>query len=441
MKKAAILLALIFLAGCSLTNKKAVPLGEKKGTPAHTPSRQYDGWTIARGSMHNHTIYSDGCRTMDDLVQEARNEGLAVLGITDHREGRQCLGKHEKFCIQTGGVESKNEGYEKYMNDLRRVAAESKSPVIIPGLEVVPYVWNERRFPFAVLRGSSWHFTVYNIDDQAVYEKMPAFRMVTIKGFMEPMVDPFNNIAPFDKWVKYMREHGAIVAQAHPQWLGNGWTLTVRAESPYPLFMTDQMPELNLVALLPEGFNAGAAGGKWDQGLMQYLAGFRDQPFWAWGEADYHCQNKAGDSPGLRMGTTLFYLTDLSHDGVIDAIKRGRMVGLMGNEFQEVYVSEFSVGNGKPSGKKIMLGEEVKLDAAPVVRFSLSSDLPVAQVSLIRNGRVIHTSKSTSFEYTDKVAGEKKLRCYYRVEVVGQGPVEIANANLLFTNPVFVSWK
>jgi hypothetical protein len=437
----ALALALVLAAGCSLTHKKVVPLKEKKGTPDHTPLWQYEGFTIARGSMHNHTIFSDGCLTVDDLVQEARNEGVSVLAITDHREGKQCLGKRGKVCVDAGGVESPKLGYEKYLQELERVAAESKNPIIIPGLEVAPYVWNERGFPFMILRGSNWHFTVYNVSDPSVYAEMPAFRGVTVKKNKAPLSDPFNNIEPYNRWVNYLRDRGAIVAQAHPQWGGeNSWALTVRTESQLPLFMTDQLPRLNIVALMPEGFNASIPGGKWDKALMQYLAGFREEPLWAWGEADFHCL-KDEQSMGLRLATTLFYLKDYSRAGVLDAIHKGRMVALMGKDFQEVYVSEFSVGSGKPASQKIMLGEEVKLDGAPMVRFALSREVPVVETRLVRNGKVIHVTNATSFQYLDREALDKKLRCYYRVQVIGQGPMLLDDATMIFTNPVFVSFK
>jgi len=443
MKKSAaisLILALILAAGCSLTHKRAVPLKEKKGSPEFTPLWQYEGFTIARGSMHNHTIYSDGCLTVDDLVQEARNEGVAVLAITDHREGRQCLGKRDKVCVEVGGVESKKEGYEKYLQELARVAAASQNPVIMPGLEVAPYVWNERGFPFMILRGSNWHFTVYNVAEPSVYANMPAFRGVTLKKYKAPVSDPYNNIEPYNKWVNYLRDHGAIVAQAHPQWGGeNSWTLTVRAESQLPLFMTDQLPRLNIVALMPEGFNAGVPGGKWDKALMQYLAGFRDEPLWAWGESDFHCLKD--QSMGLRTATTLFYLKDYSQAGVLDAIRKGHMVGIMGKDFQELYVAEFSVGSGKAAAEKIMLGEEARLDAAPVVRFALSKETPVVELRLVRNGKVIYLTNTSSFQYLDKEALDKKLRCYYRVQVIGPGPLLLDNANMIFTNPVFVSFN
>jgi len=425
---------LLFLAlvgaGCG-SNKKPVPVAEQK-TPEHTPVWNYEGWMIARGSMHNHTIYSDGCHTSEDLVKLARNQGIAVLGITDHREGRTCLGKNAKFCVNAGGVDSKGKGYPKYMAELAKLADESKSPLVIPGLEVVPYVWNAQGFPLMVIMGDNWHFTTYNIKDPAVFQNMPAFKTIKLRKQKDP------GAAPYNKFVNYLRDAGGLVFQAHPEWGNPSWILTIHDPAVYPINLTDQMPRLTGVASLPEGFNAHVPGGKWDQALMQYLAGYRDEPLWNWGESDYHCT----DSPhGLRLGTTLFYLKDYTRDEILNAIKKGRMVALMGEDFQELYVSEFSVGENKPARDKIMLGEQVRLGAPALVKFSLSKDVPIKEARLVRDGKIIYTTNATSFEFTDKDAFEKKLNCYYRVEVIGPGPVEQDNANLIFTNPVFVSFK
>ena len=221
----------------------------------------------------------------------------------------------------------------------------------------------------------------------------------------------------------------------HPQWTNNQWVTTFHFKSPFPINLTDQIPRLNGVAVLPEGFNAGVPGGKWDLGLMQYLAGYREEPFWVVGDCDFHCPPHT-----LRIATTLFYLKEYSYQGVIDAMKKGRMVALMGKDFQEVYVKEFSVGPAGGQREKIMLGEEVRLSQAPLIKFSLNQEVPIKEARLIRNGKIIYTSKSSNFQYLDKEAFDKRLRAYYRVELVGLGPIELTNANLLFTNPIFISF-
>jgi len=426
-------LAIIFLTfSCaSLLKEKPVPLEEKREKPLHTPIWHYDGWVIARGSVHNHTIYSDGCRTPEDLIAQARNEGIAVLAITDHREGKVCLGK--RTCLDLGGVDSpKRGGYKKYLEHLQKLAEESEMPILIYGVEVAPYFWNSRSFPWLLIRGENWHFTTYGIDDYQVYEKMPARKRINFRSEPEPGIEPYN------KFVNYICENRGFVFQAHPESASNDWILTIHAWAPAPTHLTAKLPKLTGVAVIPEGFNqVGAPGGEWDQALFQYLAGYRKKPLWAWGEADFHCP------PGtLRIGTTLFYLHEFSREEVFNAIKQGRMVALMGEDFQEVFVTEFSVGSNKTSAKeKIMLGKEVVLKGAPLVKFSLNKEVPLTKARLIRNGKVIYTTTSCKFQYLDEEAYKKKLYCYYRVQLIGRGKLEPGKANLLFTNPVFVRFQ
>jgi len=428
-----VLLGLIFIillgTGCGYIKQKPMVLIEKREAPEYTPLWNYDGWIIARGSIHNHTTFSDGCFSPEDLVQEARNEGIAVLAITDHREGRTCLGKNAKVCVNVGGVENKKTGYEKYLNHLQKLASESKEPIILPGLEVAPYVWNERDYPWLVIKGESWHFVIYDISDPKLFENMPVSNSIPMKKQKDPGVEPFNN------FVNYIRDNGGLIFQAHPQWTSQQWITTFHFKSPFPINLTDQLSRLNGVAVLPEGFNAGLPGGKWDLGLMQYLVGYREEPFWVVGDCDFHCPPHT-----LRISTTLLYLKEYNYQSAIEAMKKGRMVALMGKDFQEVYVNEFSVAPAQGQREKIMLGEEVRLWQAPLIKFSLSQEVPIKEARLIRNGKIIYTSKSSNFQYLDKEAFDKRLRAYYRVELVGLGPIELTNANLLLTNPIFISW-
>jgi len=412
--------------GCaelSLT-KKPVPLNEVKGTPDHTPVYNYDGWVIARAVLHNHTTYSDGCRTPEDLVQLARNEGMAVLSINDHREGEMC--SKNGTCFDAGGVDSKKVGYQKYYEHINRLSQESQSPIILFGIETVPYIWVERRFGTVLGSGANNHFTSYGIENPEIYANMPAQKVISLK----PQKNP--GIAPYEKFVDYIRDQGGEVFIAHADVADDSWRLTLHHKSPAPNFMIPQLIRLTGVALVPDAMEESAKpGGWWDQGQFQYLVGFRPEPLWGWGESDYHC-----DPPRLRYGITLFYLKDFSKDEVFNAMKSGRMVAVSGEPFMELYVAEFSIGDGKASSEKIMLGQKVRLSKVPVLRFSLSKEIPIKEIRLIKNGKVIYTTNKTNFEYRDESAVSDKMQSFYRVDVVGEGPRE-----RLFTNPIFVFWK
>jgi len=417
-------------AGCGYINEPRVILEEKREVPLHTPIWSYGEWVIARGSVHNHTTYSDGCRSPEDLIQLAHNEGIAVLAITDHREGRLCAGKKEDFCVNMGGVDSKKVGYKKYFEHLNRLAEESQMPIVLVGLEVAPNMWNEGYFPWMTIKASHWHFTTYGIENFQVYEKMPARKELKMK----PEPDP--GLSPFQNFVDYIVNSGGLVFQAHPEskQYSQYYNLVYLLEGA-PAHLTARLNNLTGVAVLPSGYReVGNPGGEWDKAQLQYLVGIRDKPLWGWGEADYHCGEL-----GLRNASTLFYLRDFSKTAVFDAIKKGKMVAFSGEVFQEVYVKEFSVSEDGSAKEKIMFGEKVRLSSPAVVRFSLSQEVRIKEARLIRNGQVIWRGDKADFEYRDNEGFKEKITGFYRVELIGEEDEE--EPVRLFTNPIFVYWR
>ncbi len=436
MKKKNILLPLLigfFIIGCGYINQKPYGLIQKAGTPEHTPTWNYGGWIVARGSVHNHTTYSDGNLSPEELIQNARNQGIAVLAITDHREGSICIGKHQLICGNMGGVDSKKVGYEKYWEHITRLAKETTDPVILPGFEVAPHMWNEGYFPYLSIKASHWHFTTYGIDDIKVYENMPARAMMLMKPEQDPTAQPFV------EFVDYITANGGMVFQAHPESFEyERYFDLVYLLAAAPVHLTDKLDNLTGVAILPEGINVvGKPGGEWDKALASYMVGIRKTPLWAWGEADFHLAPEGK----LYNAATLFYLKSLDRAEVYNAMRTGRMVAISGEAFQESYVSEFSVSDAGPAQEKIMLGQTAVLSGPPVVRFSLSKEVPLSEARLIRNGKVVYSGKGCNFEFKDSEAFAKKSPVYYRVELIGEGPQEYGNTTRLITNPIFINWK
>ncbi len=423
-----VFLGLVLAMGCGYVKRERVPLKQVLEQPMLTPIYEHGGWIIARGSVHNHTTYSDGCRSPEDLVQMARNEGVAILAITDHREGRICGGE---ICVDVGGVNSKKCGYPRYMDHIKSLAAASEMPMIIPGMEVAPYAWNERDLPWFLIRGSGWHFTVYGIEDPEVYENMPARDQFALRS------EDAAGVEPYDEFVNYIRDEGGLVFQAHPESSENEWVGPLHLWTGAPTHLTARLGRLTGVAVIPSGvFIAGKPGGEWDQALVQYIVGMREEPLWAWGETDYHCP------PGiLSRSGTLFYLDEFTRDSVFEAVRQGRMVAVMGEAFLDSYVAQFSAGEGRAAQGGVILGEEVDLSRPAVIRFSLNKDVTIKEARLIRNGKVIYTTTGSSFEYKDTEGFESGGRCYYRVELMGKDASETQRGSRLFTNPVFVKYR
>lgn len=430
---AALLAALI--AGCAemiyLTGHKTTPLQPYTGAP-RTPIYHHGPWTIARASLHNHTTFSDGSYSPEDLLSLARQEGMAILSYNDHREGSICFRKG--VCLPINGIE--RVGYPAYFERLNRVKAEAKDLIVLIGIEAIPYLYNAGKAPNFVIFGELSHFTVFGIADPAVYTNMPAIREMRD---LRPQAPP-PDLAPYQTFVDYLVERGGLVNCAHPESIQDDWIGPAHFINPGPVRFLHDLHHVNSFSILPEGYHefAGGPGGNWDAALDEYLLGGRDQAPWALGDADYH---QPEDS--LARATTLFYLREFTEADVLLAMREGRMVALMGDLFQNSYVAEFTVSEGRAERDQILFGKTA-FSGPPVIRFRLDHELSGIRGRLIRSGAVIHEFSGCSFEFTDRETGEKNLPAVYRVELIGPPypprsgePQNLKPNNELFTNPIF----
>lgn len=441
-KGAAVALALaagMIICGCSgvvyMTGRDNVPLDPGSGQ-VRTPIHHAGGWIVARASMHNHTTYSDGCRTPEDLLAQARYEGMAILAYTDHREGGVCFRKG--LCMPINGIEKV--GYEQYFDHIGRIKADADDLIILAGAEVVPYYYNVGKPPNFEIFGENHHFTVYGISDPQVFRDMPARREMRD---LKP--EPLPGLTPYRNFVDYITANGGIVHAVHVESSQDSWYGPAHFISAGPVNHILELTGLTDFSILPEGWHerAGGAGGGWDAALIEYLVGARAQTPWAMGDADYHCP------PGsLARSTTLFYMHEWSEDEVYRCLREGRMVALMGASFQDCYVSEFSVSDSGAPADPIMLGQKARLSGPPVVRFSLDKEIPGVRSRLIRNGVVIMEKAGSSFTYVDQDLFDQNIPAVYRVEVVGPGvepdpdqDMSLEADSELFTNPVFVYFQ
>jgi hypothetical protein len=434
-----ILLAALLLDGCSafkyMTGDQGVALTPEVAT-ARTPVYRPGDWTIARGTVHNHTTYSDGQRTPEDLIELARREGMAIVAINDHAVGKIRVGN--AFNLSFNGIEKV--GYKDYLDHIGRLKAANPDLIILPGIEAMPYLWNMGKAPNFLIFGENNHFTVYGIDDPAVFDAMP-YR----KELPNLSPEPFPGYAPYQRFVDYILDHGGLIDAVHVDSKMDDWYGPAHFLMPGPVNEIHDLRGLTGFSILPEGYSelAGGAGGSWDAALVEYLVGGRDQVPWALGDADYH---EVTDT--LAWATTLFYLRELTEPEVYRAMREGRMVALMGTVFNDAYVAEFSVSADGAAPDPIMFGQKTTVAAAPVVRFRLNREIPGVSARLIRNGKVVHRVAACDFEFSDRETFERRLPAVYRVELTGptvpgahgESPHHETNSKL-FTNPIFVYLK
>ncbi len=434
-----VILALVF-TGCTINvglKKKPLDFQPSSAAPERTPIYESGGYIIARASMHNHTVFSDGCRAPEDLLAMAKDQGMAILAYTDHREDKICLGKKGLVCGKVGGVEAA--GYDVYYDKLREMQAKGRDEgiIVLKGIEVIPHFWNYGKAPNLVLDGLQHHFTVYGIEDPEIFENMPVRRQMTL----DP--EPIPGATPWQEFVDYIVDNGGIVHAVHVEAGEDRWIGPAHGFCPPPIENLHRLKRLTGFSVLPEAWHekTGGPGGYWDTTLIEYMAGVRERPMWAMADADYHCDGS------LAISTTLMYMRELTEDEVYNCLREGRMVALAGDAFQDSYVSEWSVSGPGGPRSPLMSGEEIKLKGTPQVRFSLDRPVEGCVTRLIRNGVVVEETEGAELTFADAELAAVPMPAFYRVQVVG--PVadrgyyegDTINASLLFTNPIFVRFE
>ena len=100
---------------------------------------QVNGYNVYKADLHSHTIFSDGKVTPEWRVEEAWQDGLDIIAITDHIENRPYVTRVPKYL---NGVEVQVHNEKEISVDLNasvRLAqdqAKKLNMLLIPGAEV-----------------------------------------------------------------------------------------------------------------------------------------------------------------------------------------------------------------------------------------------------------------------------------------------------------------
>ena len=157
-----------------------------------------NGYHVYKADLHLHTMFSDGNVTPEFRVQEAWYDGLDVIAITDHVEGRKWEGKMLKFLkgYLPKGTVPVNDRVSRQPADKRGIqadlnvsyqsaaaVADEYGMTVIPGAEIT-------REPVAI-----GHFNALFIKDaNKIYDANPAVA------------------------IENARQQGALIQHNHPGW-------------------------------------------------------------------------------------------------------------------------------------------------------------------------------------------------------------------------------
>ena len=178
-------------------------------------------------------------------------------------------------------------------------------------------------------------------------------------------------------------------------------------------------------------------GQQWDQVLMEYLDGKREQPVWGIGSNDYLCENQNEDSLGSTR--TIFLVRESNNDTVLDAMRKGRMYAVRQTDANRLSLDEFVVKDQK-AGNQVTMGEELVATDFPDINMKIRSvkgGNKTAQIQIIRNGALVkEETVSLPYELAWRDLSINRIKpVYYRIKAT------VSPTDHLVSNPIFVKFS
>lgn len=246
------------------------------------------GYNAYKAELHIHTIYSDGHVSPEYRVQEAWNDGLDILAITEHIEYREL----EKNMIEfMGGYVKKDaeavnwnivgepadkKGIQTDLNMSVRLAqkvADRYGITIIPGAEI-------SREP-----STTGHFNVlFTKDNNKIYDPDPIQSMMNAKA------------------------QGALVVHNHPGWRRPSMDMIDFEKKIYPMGILDGIEVMNQLDFYPRAVDRAN-----DYGL--FVTSNTDLHYSSY---EFYRLN------GALRNMTIIFAEDKSEDSLKEALKARR---------------------------------------------------------------------------------------------------------------------
>ncbi len=462
--------------------------------PAKAESIPTDPYKTVTALMDLRSTFSDGVHSIEEIVRMAETRGFNVVFINDHDRISLSYGiapfrnvlryKKEKPSIMTHNP-------DRYLREIDEVSKKYPHMIIIPGCITSAYYywtgswWNkdltaheyDRRILVIDLNkpedyarmptlGNEWSLK-YTIDllpgvliflvpliigflllkRKGSYRRIglifiivSALAIVDYNPFRSSLFSAYHGdqgIAPFQELIDYVNQRGGLCFWNYPeQKSGIREYGPIHVNTPpYPEVLHQSRSYMGFSAIYGENPTITDPGKEWDRVLNEYCQGQREKPSWGISTADFHEDGRWGLKLGVYPTTLL--VKDLSKEGVMEAIRSGRMYCSRGDGQTWPKLEYFNV-YGEEENKAFM-GDTLRTSRFPLIAFRVSDDREKFKdkdttIHLIRGGTLIHTFKGKTpmeIKYTDETA-QSNVKTYYRI---------IDSRKHLTSNPIFIEYK
>ena len=441
------------------------------------------------------TNFSEGCASIKDIGNQSERLGIDAVIFGDYARNSIEFGAkpfERIFKNATKGPSVLGRSASGFISEVNDNDRQIKETILIPGVETIPfYFWSGSNYD-KNLTAHNWdkHLMVIGLPTAQEYEQLPLQNSNLSSKYTDPLLKHFailvflfmvsvgpvykgyariltvplmvllllltiNNhpfrsspfdayngdqgMKPYQNMIDYANSNGAMVFWNHMEPISSirKHGTTSLATVPYPddLLKTKNYTGFQVVGDHP--IQQAEAGQQWDQALMEYLQGQREQPVWGYGGNNYLCEEQNGD----RLGSvrTIVLVREKNRDTLLDAIRKGRMYSVRQVDDNRLSLDEFIVEDQK-TGQQATLGQELTSTDFPAVKIKLRSikgGNKTARIQVIRNGIVVKQENvSLPYELTWRdVGNDQEGRAYYRIKA------SVNSMDHLVSNPIFVKFS
>ena len=441
------------------------------------------------------TNFSEGCASIKDIGNQSERLGIDAVIFGDYARNSIEFGAkpfERIFKNATEGPSVLGRGASGFISEVNDNDRQIKETILIPGVETIPfYFWSGSNYD-KNLTAHNWdkHLMVIGLPTAQEYEQLPLQNSNLSSKYTDPLLKQFAILAflfmvsvgavykgyariltvplmvllllltinnhpfrssPFDAYhgdqgmqpyqnmIDYANSNGAMVFWNHMEPISSirKHGTTSLATVPYPddLLKTKNYTGFQVVGDHP--IQQAEAGQQWDQALMEYLQGQREQPVWGYGGNNYLCEEQNGD----RLGSvrTIVLVREKNRNTLLDAIRKGRMYSVRQVDENRLSLDEFIVEDQK-TGQQATHGQELTSTDFPAVKIKLRSikgGNKTARIQVIRNGELVKQENvSLPYELTWRdVGNDQEGRAYYRIKA------SVNSMDNLVSNPIFVKFS